>query len=217
MVYRRLHPVMGWLAVLFVVIVLGDGFVRDESPFDTIFTIAAWTIWICFALEYVTRVVIAPSAMPFVRRTWWQLIFLALPFLGFVCLVAALRVARAGRAVSALVRTTRTATQALSSRIAWLGAVTLTVVLLAADLLYEFGDVRPYLRALHDVALAAIGGEPIGSTSGVAQLLDVVLALYAVGVFATLAGAFGAFFFEHRSPPETARTTSSTASSRGAD
>jgi len=198
MIYKRLHPVMAWLALLFVAVVLGDTFVKSESPFATIFTVAAWVIWACFALEYVTRFVIAPSPMRFLARTWWQLIFLVLPFLGFVRIVAALRVARAGRAVSALVRTTRTATQALSNRIVWLGAVTVIVILLATDLLYEFAGVRPYTRALHDVALAAIGGEPISSPSGVAQILDVVLAVYAVVVFATLAGALGAFFFERQ-------------------
>lgn len=197
-IYERLHPVMGWLALLFIAVVLGDTFVGNESPFATIFTVAAWAIWVCFALEYATRLFVAPSTTRFVARTWWQLIFLALPFLGFVRIVAALRVARAGRAVSALVRTTRTATQALSNRLVSLAAVTLVVVLLGADLLYEFGHVRPYVRALHDVALAAIGGEPISSSSGTAQILDIVLALYAVVVFATLAGALGAFFFERR-------------------
>lgn len=205
-IYERLHPLMGWLALLFIVVLLGDTFVKSESPFATIFTVAAWVIWACFAVEYGTRLVIAPSTTRFLTRTWWQLIFLALPFLGFVRIVAALRVARAGRAVSALVRTTRTATEALSNRIAWLTAVTLIVILLATDLLYEFGDVRPYGRALHDVALAAIGGVAIGSPSGIAQILDVVLAFYAVVVFATLAGALGAFFFERRNaqaPPAT--------------
>lgn len=195
-IYQRLHPVMAWLALLFVVIVLGDNFVRSESPFDAIFTVGAWVVWACFVTEYGARLAIAPSKRRFFGRTWWQLIFLVLPFLGFFRIVAALRVARAGRAVSAVIRTTRTATQALSSRLAWVGAVTVIVVLLATDLLYEFGGVRPYVKALHDVALAAIAGQPLGSPSGVAQILDIVLALYAVVVFAALAGSLGAFFFE---------------------
>ena len=102
--------------------------------------------------------------------------------------------------MSAIVRTTRSATRALSNRLAWLGAVTTIVILLATDLLYELGDVRPYSKALHDVALGAIGGEPVDSSSGVAQILDVVLAIYAVVVFATLAGALGAFFFDKQAP-----------------
>lgn len=201
-IYERLHPVMGWLALLFVVIVLGDNSVRDESPFDTIFTAGAWIVWACFVLEYMVRLAIAPSKRRFFARTWWQIVFLVLPFLGFLRIIVALRVARAGRAVSAVIRTSRTAAQTLSNRVAWLGAVTLIVILLATDLLYELGGVRPYVVALHDVALAAIVGHPLGSPAGIAQILDVVLALYAVVVFAALAGSLGAFFFEKRAASE---------------
>lgn len=203
-IYDRLHPLMVWLAALFILVVVGDGLVEGESTFDTIFGAAIWFIWAAFALEYVVRMVIAPSTTSFLRRTWWQIIFLVLPFLGLLRIVGALRVARAGRAVSAAVRTSRTAARSLGSRVATLGAVTVVVILMATDLLYKLGDVRPYARALHDVTLAAISGEPIDSASGIAQILDVVLALYAVVVFATLAGAFGAFFFERRSGGEPA-------------
>ncbi len=205
-IFQRLHPLMGWLALLFVAVLLGDNFVREESPFATIFTVTAWVIWGAFVTEYLARLVVAPSTAAFLARTWWQLIFLVLPFLGFIRIVAAIRVARAGRAVSAVVRKTRSATRALSNRLAWLSAATVIVILLATDLLYEFGDVRPYAVALHDVSLAAIGGEPIESSSGVSQILDVVLAVYAVVVFATLAGALGAFFLDREARGKPDRT-----------
>ncbi len=192
---------MGWLALVLVVVVLGDSFVRDESPFDTIFTVVAWVIWAAFAAEYIVRLAIAESLGRFFARTWWQLIFLALPFLGFVRIVAALRIARAGRVVSAGVRSARTATQSLSNRLVWLGAITVLVILLATDLLYEFAGVRPYGQALHDVAIAAIGGQSLGHVDGIAQVLDVALVLYSVVVFAALAGALGAFFLQ-REPRE---------------
>ena len=79
---------MGWLALLFVVVVLGDSFVRGESPFATIFTVSAWVIWGFFVTEYLARLVVAPSTGAFLARTWWQLIFLVLPFLGFLRIIA---------------------------------------------------------------------------------------------------------------------------------
>ncbi len=43
-------------------------------------------------LEYAARLVIATDRLRFLRRTWWQLLFLALPFLRFLRLVRLLPV-----------------------------------------------------------------------------------------------------------------------------
>ena len=85
--------------------------------------------------------------------------------------------------------------------------MTAIVVFAAADLLVEFGRIHPYGAALHAAALAAINGEPTGSTVGVAQVLDVALALYAVVFFASLAGIVGAFFVESRRAATVAATS----------
>ena len=72
------------------------------------------------------------------------------------------------------------------------------VVLAASQLLFEFGDAgTTYGQVLHAVALASVSGEPLGLQSGLAQVLEVVLALYAVVVFAASAGILGAYFVEH--------------------
>jgi voltage-gated potassium channel len=68
----------------------------------------------------------------------------------------------------------------------------------AADVLHSIGGLEPYGKALHAAALACITGEPTTSTTGVGQVLDVALAVYAVGFFAALAGIFGAYLLESR-------------------
>jgi len=45
-----------------------------------------------------------------------------------------------------------------------------------------------------------VSGEPLSADSGVARLLDVVLAVYSVAVFATVAGALGAYFLDRNRP-----------------
>lgn len=197
-IFERLHRVMAWFSVVFVLVVLGDAFVPHEGRADDVLTGVGWFIWGIFVTEYLARLVIAPSTADFLKRNWWQVIFLALPFFAFLRIVLALRVARAGRLVSAAVRGRRTAGQKLSSRVGWLGALTVIVVLFGANVLYEFGEVTPFGRALHDAAMAAIGGEPVAQPSAVVAILNVLLVLYSVVVFATLAGALGAYFFEHR-------------------
>jgi voltage-gated potassium channel len=199
MLFVRLHTVMGWLAGLFVLVLVGDTIVADESPFATIFSAAAWIIWAIFVVDFVTRLVLATSKKTFLKASWWQVVFLALPFLAMFRFLLAVRMARAGRLLSAAVRGTRSATANLRSRLATVAAVTVMIVLLAANVLYELGGIKPYSTALYAAALATIMGEPVAHGTAITQIMDVVLALYSVIVFATVAGSLGAFFLE-RSP-----------------
>jgi len=106
----------------------------------------------------------ARSTTAFLRRNWWQVIFLALPFLRF--LRAFSRTARLARLGSSSVRSSRSAAAALGSRVALLGAWTATVILAGATALVEFGNERPTSDALEAAALAAIAGEPVPDTEG---------------------------------------------------
>ena len=180
------------LGVIFLLVVLVDTVIRPEDVLAVVFDVAGWLLWAVFVLEFVLRAVVAPSTWAFLRRNWWQVVFLAVPFLRFVRILA--RVARLGRVVSSAVRTTRSATATLSSRLGWLSAVTAMVVLAASQILYEFASYERYADALHDAALATITGEPTGLDSAAASVLEVLLALYSVVVFATLAGVLGAYF-----------------------
>jgi voltage-gated potassium channel len=101
------------------------------------------------------------------------------------------------------VRGVRTAARTLSSRLAWLGAVTAIVILCSGQLLFEFGGYDDYGQALHDAAYATITGEPIPEDGGLPDVLELVLALYAVVVFAVLAGALGAYFLERTRAEQT--------------
>lgn len=81
---------------------------------------ATWSLWSFFVAEFAVRLVLAPSTTRFLRRNWWQAVFLAVPFLGF--LRAFTRSARVARALSSSVRGTRTAGRAFGSRVAYLSA-----------------------------------------------------------------------------------------------
>jgi len=192
--YARLHPAMGTLGVLFLVLVLAQRPAREGSALQLSLLAATWMLWVVFVAEYALRLVIAPDTLAFVRRTWWQLALLVLPVLMLFRALLILRVARPTRVALAAFRGGRSARATLTGRAAWLAVVTAIVVFASADTLHSAADVRPYGRALHAAALATITGEPTGSEHGAAQALDVVLALYAVVFFAALAGMVGAFF-----------------------
>lgn len=205
-IFLRLNPLMGWLAVVFILVIIADSLVQPGSGYATVFTFISWLIWAVFVVDFVVRLRIAPSSGDFLRRNWWQILFLVLPFLAFFRFFIAVRVARAGRLLSAAVRGTRSAAANLRSRLSTVAAVTVVVVLLSANVLFEFGNIRPYGDALRAAALATITGEPTLGDTAIAKILDVVLALYSVVIFGAVAGSVGAFFIERRA--EDARAAS---------
>lgn len=212
LLYDRLHPAMAALGLLFLVIVLAQSAAREGTLLHAVLLGATWVLWAVFAGEYVLRLVIAPSTGAFLRRTWWQLLFLLVPFLTMIRALLVLRLARPARVAIAAIRGGRSARTTLTGRIGWLAVVVAIVVLAAADVLYRTGVVRPYGSALHAAALAAVTGEPIGNDHGLAQVLDVALAMFAAVVFATLAGSVGAFLLARRdeglrTPRSRARST----------
>lgn len=195
----RFSPIATALGIIFVLVVIGENLAERASILRGVFLVVGWLIWVVFALEFAARAVIAPSTAAFFRRNWWQLVFLVLPFLRFIAALRLARVARAGRIVSSAVRGTRSSRRVLRDRLVWLVMVHTIVVLSASQLLYEFGaPAASYGRTLHAVALASVSGEPMGFETALAKVLEVVLALYAVVVFATTAATLGAYLVERR-------------------
>lgn len=188
----RLTPAMSALGVLFLLVVLGEQFARPSSAVSGVFTVVGWILWTVFAAEFLARMVVAPSTSRFLKRNWWQLLFLVLPFLRVLRLVRAIRLLRTGRVLSSTVRSSRSVRQVLGGRVGWLAVVTAITILGASRLLHGFGDYPSYGVALHATALAAITGEPLGRPDPFAQVLEVLLAIFSVVVFATLAGTLGA-------------------------
>lgn len=194
----RLTPVMTALAVLFVLVVFGETMAEPNSRLSTVLTVTGWVIWLAFVIEFVARIAIAPDTSAFLKKNWWQVLFLILPFLRIFRLIRVVRIMRTGRVLSSAVRSTRSAHRLLGGRVGWLAVVSAIAILGSSQLLYEFGVYEHYGDALHAAALAAIAGEPLGSPDGFAKTLEVVLAVFSVVVFATLAGTLGAYFLETR-------------------
>lgn len=197
----RLDGPMTALGVLFVLVVVAETVIRPGGALGTAFGIAGWAVWATFVVEFVVRMLVAPSRSRFFKRNWWQLLFLLVPFLRFARVLARLRVrpvVRAGRVVSSMVRGTRIAGRELTGRATWLATVTLIVVLASSQLLYEFAGYPSYALALHDAAYATVTGAPLSADATIARLMEIALAVYSVIVFAALAGMLGAYFLQSR-------------------
>lgn len=199
---ERLSPVMAVLGIVFLLVVVGQMVVVGRSEAEGLFGVATWVLWAAFVGEYVLRLVIAPSTGAYLRRTWWQILLLALPFLSFVRLLVLTRLARMGRLVSSALRGTRSARQRLGGRIGWLVALHVVVVLSLSEVAFQALPFSTFGEALYRVALASMAGEPMGLEDSLARTLDVLLAAYSVLVFATLAGILGSYFLERRAEQE---------------
>jgi voltage-gated potassium channel len=199
---RRLDKPMGALGLVFLLVVLGQSLAEDKRLSDAL-AVVGWALWLVFVTEFGLRAYTARDKGRFWARHWWQVLFLAVPFLRFGRALAFLRtarVARMGSVLSAAVRGSRSAGRLLTGRVAWLAVLTAVVVLTSSQLLYLVDAYPTYAEALHDAALATATGEPMSASGGFVRLLEVILAVYSVAVFATLAGAVGAFFLERRAP-----------------
>lgn len=209
---ERLDAPMGALGVLFALLVLVETLSDATGTAADVLSVLSWILWTIFLVEFVIRAVGAPSTGTFLRRNWWQLIFLALPFLRFLRFLRALRAirraARVGRVISSMVRTGRSAGRRLTNRLGWLAVLTACVIVGASQIVFEVDRARGYDQALHAVALSTISGEPLGAT-GWLRVLDVLLAAYSVIIFAALAGSIGSFLLERDRQEREASTASS--------
>ncbi|MEX2586849.1 MAG: hypothetical protein WD602_02500 [Actinomycetota bacterium] len=196
----RLDPVMGTLGIIFALLVLAEAFVSPRGPFGTAMLIAGWVLWSVFVVEFLARLMIAPSKRAFLKKNWWQAIFLIFPFLRLFRLLRLARMARAGRLVSSSIRASRSASMALTGRLGWLAGITVIVVLSSGQMLFEFGGYESYPEALYGSALAAVTGHPLAGDSVPVRLLTLGLAVYSVVVFAALAAILGAFFVGGKEP-----------------
>lgn len=195
----RLDRPMGVLGLVFLFVVLGQ--TLAGPPLTDVLAVLGWVLWAAFVAELALRAYVAQDQRRFWRRNWWQVIFLALPFLRVLRAARALRlvrVARMGGVLSSAVRGSRSAGRLLGGRVGWLAAVTAVVILAGSQLLYLLEAFDTYAEALHGAALATITGQPLASPAPAARLIEVVLSIYSVAVFATLAGALGAYFLEQR-------------------
>jgi voltage-gated potassium channel len=202
----RLDRPMGVLGLIFVFVVLGQ-VLSSEPWMVTTFTVLSWVFWAVFVAEFILRAHVAGWSRQFWRRNWWQLLFLAVPFLRFFRALALFRFARVARIVrvggvlSAGVRGSRSAGRLLSSRLSWLAAVTVVVILASSQLYYVVDGSISYGDALYEAALTAVTGQGLVGEGVFVRILRLSLATYSVVVFATLAGSLGAYFLQR--PQET--------------
>lgn len=205
---ERADPFMAWLGIVFALLV-GYDFAVDLSPGSArMLELAGWTIWSVFALEFGTKLWLAPRRIRYIRRHWWQPLLLAVPFLRFLSF---LRLARAGRAfpasrvISSSYRAAGTAKYLLRSRLGYLGAISTVSTIAIAELAYlfergvqdsvfdSFGDALLWAAA----TVTGLQGDPTPESTG-ARIVMILGFMTGLVVIASLAAVIGSFLVDER-------------------
>jgi voltage-gated potassium channel len=114
----RLDVAMAILGVFFLGVVLAQLMVNEESPIESALEIAGWVLWSAFIAEFLLRMAIAPSSAAYLRRNWWQIPLLIVPFLRFVRLLHLLRPGGLDKVISSTLRAGRSTARAIGDRMA---------------------------------------------------------------------------------------------------
>lgn len=206
---ERADPFMAWLGILFALLV-GFDLAVDVSPgASTAIDIVGWSIWGIFGLEFTVELWLAPKRITYLRRHWWQPLFLLLPFLRVLSFLRLARVGRAlpaSRVLSSSYRALGTARFLVRSRLSYLGAMAVVGAIAVGELIYvfehedvaggpfdTFGDA--ILWSLSTVI--AMQADPVPESVGgrIVMLFGFLLGLILI---ASLAGVVGSFLIDER-------------------
>ena len=205
---ERTDPFMAWLGVVFALVVGYELAVDLSARAAQVLEVAGWVIWAVFLLEFLAHLYVAPGRLRYLRRHWFQVLALVLPTLRLLRFVRLLRLGRAlpaARVVTSSYRVAGTARRLLRSRLLYLGAVSAVVAIALAELafLFERGGRPGVFGSFGDAVLWAFAvvvaqqGDPIPHSTG-GHVVMLVGFAWGVVVFATVAGALGAFFVDDR-------------------
>lgn len=198
---------MSFLGIVFALLAAFQLADPELSPgWSRAFDIATWAIWGGFVVDFLAKLILAPSPVSFLRRHWIAVLMLVVPTLRLLRFGALLRIGRAlpaARVVSTSYRATGVARRLVRSRTSFLGATAAIATLAAAELIWlaerghetfaNFGDALIWAAA----AVLALQTDPSPATTA-GRL--VMLGAFAVGLVlvATLAGTVGAYLLEER-------------------
>ena len=122
---------------------VGEPFTSSVAVLDIVVNLVWIVIALAFLAEFVVRTIVAPETWVFLRKHWWEVGLIALPFLRFL---RVLRAGRAGRGIASAVHSSRSAGARLRSRLTSLVVVTTVVGSAGGPTVVGVGGYQGLLR-----------------------------------------------------------------------
>lgn len=209
-----LEPAMTALGLVFLGLLLADYAGTGLGPFGSErISQALQVIWAIFLVDFIVRLVVAPSKLPFLRANWLTMISLALPFLRPLRAFRAVRGVRSLSLVRLLggmnrgMRVIRRITQ--GAQLAYVGLLTLVVMLAGGVGVYFFEQniAGAPIRTLGDAIwwssslVTTINNEKY-VVSPEARTIAILMRVYAVSVFGYITASIATYLIGASGPGE---------------
>jgi voltage-gated potassium channel len=212
--YTRVQQALQWPMAVLALAVL-PALLLDDGNSPTLHATALsinWVVWLAFVGEFVALLVLAPQKGQFVRKSWFDLLIIAVspPFgvpeslqalraIRAVRLLRLLRLVRAAAVLSIGIRASRRALR--HRRFHYVLAITVGVMLLGAAGLYVMERGRnEAITSFWDALWWAIsttttvGYGDIFPQTGEGRLIAVILMLTGIGVIGVFTATIASFF-----------------------
>lgn len=196
------------LALVMIPLLLAPLLFHLSSGVEAAIVAADWLIWAAFAFEYVARLVLTPAKWRFVRREWFSLLIVVLPFLRPLRVVRsarALRLLRLARLGAVLAKGGESARRVLTRHGLHYTLVVVLLVLVggaSAVLAFEEGAPGASIGSLGDAlwwavtTMTTVGyGDYFPTTPG-GRGVAVFLMFAGIAVFGVITANVASFFFE---------------------
>jgi voltage-gated potassium channel len=192
------------LSVAIIPLLLGPFFFELNEDLDRAFLAADWTIWAIFAIDISARTYLAEHRLAYLRRNWFDVLIVVLPFLRPLRVLRSLRAIRLLRAGPFLIRVFASSRDMLRHRgLQWVLLLGLAIIFACATIVWGLerdsgGTIDDYGTALwwafSTVTTVGYGDATPVTTEG--RAVAIFLMLVGISFFGWITANIAAFLVE---------------------
>lgn len=192
------------LALAIIPLLLGPFFFDLDNDTERAFLALDWTIWAIFALDISVRTYLAEKKLAYLRRNWFDVMIVVLPFLRPLRVLRSVRAIRLLRAGPFLIRVSANSRELLRHRgLQWVLLLGLVIIFASATVVWglehnQGGTIDDYGDALWwaFATVTTVGYGDTTPTTTEGRAVAVFLMLVGISFFGWITANIAAFLVE---------------------